>query len=79
MKEELISYIKGELIGDESMELNSDDDLLTSGLIDSLAIMRFIGHIEKTYEVKVAPQDMVIENFIHVDAIADYIERIKKG
>ena len=77
MKDELIAYIKSELIGDESMEINAEDDLLTSGLIDSIAIMRFIGHIEETHQVKVAPQDMVIENFINVDAIADYIQRTK--
>ncbi|MBL4709768.1 MAG: acyl carrier protein [Flavobacteriales bacterium] len=79
MKEELIAYIKSELIGDDTMEMNSEDDLLTSGLIDSLAIMRFIGHIEATHEIKVAPQDMVIENFINVDAIADYIQRTKNS
>lgn len=79
MKDELIDYIKSELIGDENMEINAEDDLLTSGLIDSIAIMRFIGHIEKTHDIKVAPQDMVIENFISVDAIAEYIQRTKNN
>ena len=79
MKDELIAYIKSELIGDEHLEMSTEDDLLTTGLIDSIAIMRFIGHIEKTHEIKVAPQDMVIENFISVDAIAEYIQRTKNS
>ena len=78
MNKTLIDYIKTELLpGEEDLELTAEDDLLNSGLIDSLGIMRLIGHIEKTYDFKVPPQDMVIENFMSVDAISAYIQRVR--
>jgi acyl carrier protein len=77
MRESLIKYILEEIIGDADEELMADDDLLNSGLIDSLGIMRLIGFIENEHELKIPPQDMVIENFMSVDAIAMYIEKVK--
>lgn len=77
MKDTLIKYILEEIIGDPEEELLADDDLLNSGLIDSLGIMRLISFIESEFSMKVPPQDMVIENFMSVEAIATYIQKVK--
>ena len=77
MTETIIDYILKELIGEDE-PLQADDDLLNSGLVDSIGIMRLIGFIESKYDMKVPPQDMVIENFISVEAIVQYIEQVKK-
>lgn len=78
MIETLTNYILTELIGEDE-ELAQDDDLLNSGMIDSMGIMRLIAFIENKYEMKVPPEDMVIENFISVEAIAAYIDQMKKS
>ena len=74
MEESLIDYIKTNLL-DDSFEddLLPEDDLLNGGLLDSLGVVRLIGYIEETYGIKVPPQDMVIENFVSVEAMAQYI------
>lgn len=77
MKEILTKYILEEIIADPEEELLEDDDLLNSGLIDSLGIMRLISFMEDEFDLKVPPQDMVIENFISVDAITVYIQKVK--
>lgn len=77
MEEKIIEYIEKELLEENGVAIESDDDLLNSGLIDSLGIMRLIGFIEDEHELKIPPQDMVIENFMSVDAIAKYIEKVK--
>ena len=78
MKEKIIQYIQDELIEDEEeLELTSDEDLLSSGLLDSLSVMRLITYVEKEFEVSVPPADMTIENFITVDALSEYIQSKK--
>ena len=78
MKEKIATYIIEELINSqEALNLSYDDDLLNEGLLDSLSIMKLISYLEKEFEVSVAPSDMTIENFITIDAISDYLERIK--
>lgn len=76
MNEELITYIKAHLLtGQSDIELNPEDDLLGSGLVDSIGMMKLIGHIETHYQFTVPPQDMTIENFMTVEAISSYLQQ----
>lgn len=80
MENTIIDYIENKILGKEvDVKLTTDEDLLTSGLIDSLAIMKLIAFIETSFEIKVAPKDMTIENFISVEAICQYIKTQKEG
>lgn len=77
MTSELITYLKREILNNEEEELFPKDDLLGSGLVDSMGMMKFIGFIEEHYAITIPPQDMVIENFMSVEAIANYISKVK--
>ena len=75
MQTTIINYIREEFLqGQEDIILTAEDDLLMTGLIDSIGMMKLIGFIEQKFEVKVQPQDMTIENFISVEAIGLFIE-----
>lgn len=63
--------------GDTSLEIAPEEDLLGTGLVKSLEMMRLIEFIEVTFDLKVQPQDMTIENFITIQAMADYVDRAK--
>ncbi|WP_296704800.1 acyl carrier protein [Algoriphagus sp.] len=69
MVEEITNYINEEI----DVLVSQEEELLSSGLIDSITIMKLIAHLEETYEIKVPPQDMVIENFNTVSSITEYI------
>lgn len=69
MVEEITNYINEEI----DVLVTQEEELLSSGLIDSITIMKLIAHLEETYEIKVPPQDMVIENFNTVSSITEYI------
>ena len=69
MVEEIINYINEEI----DVLVTQEEELLSSGLIDSITIMKLIAHLEETYEIKVPPQDMVIENFNTISSIIEYI------
>ena len=74
MEELIIDFIASELL-DEGEEISAEDDLLNSGLVDSIGLMRLVSHLEETYSIKINPQDLVIENFRNVHAIKQFLEK----
>jgi acyl carrier protein len=71
----IIKYIQDNLLtGKVEIELSPEDDLLGSGLLDSIGVMRLVGFVEETFNIKIPPEDIVIENFMHVKAITNYVE-----
>ena len=75
MSNSIINYITQELVGEElDDELGTSEDLLGSGLIDSLGMMKLVVFIENEFNVKIPPEDMIIENFMTVDHIMNYLE-----
>ncbi len=76
MNESLIKYISEQLLNNElEDELEAQDDLLGDGILDSLGMMKLILFLETEYNTKVPPQDMVIENFMTVQHISDYLAK----
>ena len=70
MKEILISYIRDELLdGRIYADLKEDDDLLTSGLVDSLGMMTLVTFIEETIGIRVPPEDVTLESFSTITQI----------
>lgn len=75
MDDKIVHYIKNELVvSDESLDITPDDDLLGSGLVDSLGMMKLISFIEKEFGLKIPAEDMVIENFMTVSCISTYLK-----
>jgi acyl carrier protein len=78
MEEVIINYIVAEIHGgDPDLDISAEDDLLGSGLLGSMEMMRVVEHIERSFDFRVAPQDMAIENFMTVAAMVKYIESVK--
>lgn len=78
MEETIINFIIDEFHNsDPNLEIDSSEDLLGAGLVESVGMMVMIQFLEKEYEIKVQPKDMTIENFISVDAMTAYISRTK--
>lgn len=61
--------------GGESARLDPDEDLLAAELLDSLGIQELVTFLEATYGIKVEDDDLVVENFRSVNAIARFAER----
>ena len=76
MEEQIINFIKEDLHnGRADFELSADEDLLASGLVESLSMMQLIQFVEQTFDIKIPPQDMTIDNFVTVEAIANYVKK----
>ena len=73
MKNKIIEYITTQLINKKDTEISADEDLLSNGILDSIAIMKLISFIEESFEIKVTPDEMIIENFMDVNSMESYI------
>lgn len=67
-------FILHELLnGEQADELEFDTNLLVSGLVDSLGIVRLIAYLDEKLGVKVPPEDVTIENFISIEVMSAYL------
>ena len=71
MRDELKSYIETDLLSGHEVE--PGEELLLSGLVDSLGVMRLIAFIETRFGIRVPAGDMKLQNFRSIDAIATYL------
>ncbi len=55
--------------------LGDDTELLLSGRLDSLAVIRLATQIEQCSGIEVPPIDITIENFENLSAIFSYVTR----
>ncbi|MEW4924163.1 acyl carrier protein [Algibacter sp. 2305UL17-15] len=76
IKHGLIVFLKSEILEDTSIEINGEDQLLSSGLVDSLGLMRIVRYIEKHSGITVPFEDITLENFMSVDSIVTYVNNI---
>ena len=78
MKDTLKHYIEQELLSDRgAVTLSDDDNLLGSGLVDSVGMMTLVLFIEDTFALTVPPEDVTIEHFMSVNTIHAYLESRK--
>jgi acyl carrier protein len=74
--EERIQLFIQEEIASESIDegFSWSDNLIESGLIDSLGITKLISYIEQTFSITIKEEDIDIDNFITIDAITKFIK-----
>lgn len=75
----ILAFIREELIQDPDVEIEAEDDLLSGGHISSMAAMRIVAFIEERLDVTVPDEDLLIDNFISVQAMAHYVEGRRAG
>ena len=74
MKDKIVSYIKYKLASEPIEEIEVDEDLLGSGLVDSIGMVQLILFIETEAAIKVLPEEMTIENFMTINHMLRFID-----
>ncbi len=54
-------------------ELESETDLIALGILDSMAIIRTINFIKENYQIQIAPEQVMFENFQSIAAISQLV------
>lgn len=71
--EERLLMLLSELCQADDSSIGLDTELLLSGLLDSIGVIRLASEIEKITGMEVPPIDVTIENFESLRAILTYI------
>lgn len=69
----VVTFIRDEMMGEPDLEVDLDENLLISGLVDSVGIVRLIAHLKDRLQVEVPPGDLVPENFRTIRVMAEYM------
>lgn len=76
LEEELWQHIcKAYLNEEDAKTMDRNCDLIAEGIIDSLALMGLISHIEKTYQIKVGDDEVVKENFSSLPRLVHFVTK----
>jgi acyl carrier protein len=77
VKQDIQDFIERDLLSGRSVATNQD--LLVSELLDSLAVMRLVAFIKKTLGIAVPARDVTLAHFRTIDAIAAYLDTQTAG
>ena len=69
----IVEFIRDQVVGDAAQSIDPEENLLTSGLVDSVGIVRLIAHVRERLGVTVPPNDLVPENFRTIRVMAAYM------
>lgn len=73
-------YITSTLLAQNgAAALGPDDNLLLSGMVDSLGVMQLVKFVEDQFAIKVQPGEVTLKNFKTVNAIAGFVGRKTAG
>ena len=62
-----------QLPGEDPEQLQVDDDLINSGILDSMGIMQLVGHLEKEYGISIQTEEIEQEQFASVTALVAFV------
>lgn len=72
MRQSLHEFIKNELLSGQ--ELEDDQELLLSGYVDSLGVMKLVSFIDKELGIRVPHAEIKLSNFSTINAIVEYLQ-----
>ena len=72
LTDELVELIQTE-IAVVDLDIDADTDLLLTGAVDSLGVIRIVDWIEDRLDIDLDPADVVLEHFISIAAMVGYL------
>jgi acyl carrier protein len=75
----LADHIIEEIAVGKTKGLKPEEDLFSSGILDSLGVLQLVLFIEEKFSITVSDEDVVYENFNSIFAIARYIDEKKSS
>lgn len=69
--EEIRAFVQTSLL--DGREIAMDEELLLSGLLDSMAVITLVAYLEELRGAPIPPEDVTLENFESVNAMAAFV------
>ena len=67
-------YIQDQITNDPDTPIEADEELLLTGRLDSLGVMRLVAFLEAEGGFEIPPEDVVIEHFGSLAQIDRYLQ-----
>ncbi|UFZ08034.1 hypothetical protein LQG66_17805 [Bradyrhizobium ontarionense] len=72
----IIGFIKDELLEGKGVVLSPASELIDSGLLNSMFVIRLLAFLQDHYQIEdISNNDMHLENFRTISTIADLVGR----
>lgn len=73
-RETIREYILEEFLpGEDPSALAFDTELVTSGVLDSLATMKLVAFLEERFEIEIAPHETDVDNLNTIESVASLV------
>jgi len=73
-----MEFIKNQLVREKTMKnIGRGDDLIESGVIDSLGILKLLEFLESKFSINISDEELIPENFESIESIESFISRKK--
>ena len=74
LKAALQGFILQKLLpGEDPANVTYSTPLVTSGILDSIATLDLVSHLEESYGIKVEASEIGVDNLNSIDRIADFV------
>ena len=73
MQESIAEYIIKELAIGRTKPIQPDEDLFSSGILDSLGVLQLVLFIEEQLGIQVPDEDVVFDNFKDIATLTAYL------
>lgn len=71
LKTKIKTYILAEFLpGEDPAALTDTTPLVTTGILDSIAVLKAVGFLEKEFGITIEPHEAVVENLNTVSELA---------
>jgi acyl carrier protein len=71
--------LKNFLFTEDDNAVADHESLITKGIVDSTGILELITHLEETFGISVAEDEMIPANFESIDAVTAFLTRKLSG
>jgi len=66
------------LLGEEG-DLKNDSPFFETGIVDSTGILEVVTFLEETFNISVADEELIPENFTSIETIDQYLQKKVNG
>lgn len=77
-EQQLIDYIRQNLLADPGREITSDEPLITSGLMDSFSLIEVLAFIEDEWGVFIPDQEATVKQCDTIKKMLSVVERFEE-
>ena len=79
LRDDVIMYIRTNILRDPNIALGPEDSLIDAGLLDSVGLTSLISFLESTTGVRIPDDAVIPENFERASSIEALVKRLRQG